>query len=193
MDEGLTKIRSARSKKDFPFLKLEDDEYVEYAFKRAKACLFAIIGGTALGLVAILVGFLVVLMGQTSLDEMGRNFLYVILTCLIFASLMIGLVAMVVYRGNKLFVTNKHVIQLVMKSPVATSVNMIDLASVEDASFHQNGLMQKIFRYGTFRLSTMGDETTYTFNYSDVTPDEVKGVSKLITEAKARVDKKATT
>lgn len=189
MDENLTKIRSKRSKKDFPFLKLEEDEYVEYAFSRAKACLFAIIAGTALGLVAILVGFLVVLMGQSSLDAMGRNFLYVILTCLIVAALLIGAVAFIVYRGNKLFVTNKHVIQMVMKSPVATSLNMIDLASVEDASFHQNGILQKLFHYGTFRLSTVGDETTYTFAYSDVTPEEVKGVSKLVTEAKKKAGK----
>ena len=33
MDEGLAKIRHARSTKDFPYLKLEDDEYVEFAFK----------------------------------------------------------------------------------------------------------------------------------------------------------------
>ena len=38
MDEGLGKIRHDRSVKDFPFLKLEDDEYVEFAFKRAKVC-----------------------------------------------------------------------------------------------------------------------------------------------------------
>ncbi len=190
MDEVLKKIRNARSKKDFPFLKLEEDEHVEYAFSRVKACLFAIVGGTALGLVAILVGFLVILIGRDSLDEMGRNFLYVILTCLVFAAMMIGLVALVVYRGNRLFVTNKHVMQLVMKSPVATSVNVIDLASVEDVSFHQNGLLQRIFRYGTFRLSTVGDETTYTFAYSYVTPDELKGVSKLVTEAKKEAGKK---
>ena len=190
MDEGLVKIRNERSRKDFPFLKLEDDEYVEFAFSRAKICLFMIIGGVALGLAAILFAFLVVLMGQDTLDEMGRNFLYVILMCLVLAAFLIGLVAFVVYRGNKLFITNKHVIQMVMKSPVATSLNMIDLASVEDASFHQNGLLQKLFKYGTLRLATVGDETTYTFEYSDVTPDQVRAISKLVTDAKQRPRRK---
>ena len=46
--------------------------------------------------------------------------------------------------------------------------------------------MQKIFGYGTFRLSTIGDETTYTFPFSDVTSEELRAVSKLITEAKAK-------
>ena len=190
MDENLIKIKSEESRKRFPHLKLEDNEYVVYAFSRAKICKYMIIGGTAAGLAVILLAFLLVLMGQDTLDEMGRNFLYIILTCLVVAALIIGCVALMVYRGNKLFVTNKHVIQMVMKSPVATSFNIIDLAGVEDASFHQNGLMQKIFRYGTFRLSTVGDETTYTFEYSDVTPEEIKGVSELILKAKNRKKRK---
>ena len=186
MDDSLVKIRHARSKKDFPSLKLEDDEYVEFAFRRSKLCLMAIFGGVTAGLAMILLVFLLVLLGQNTLDEMGRNFMYIILTCLVVAALIIGLVALVVYKGNKMFITNKRVIQMVMKSPVATSVNIIDLVSIEDASFHQSGLMQKIFRYGTLRLSTVGDETTYTFPYSDIAPAELKAVSKLISEAKQR-------
>ena len=190
MDEGLVKIRHDRSKKDFPFLKLENDEYVEFAFSRARICLAMIFGGVALGLIVILFVFLLILLGQNSLDEMGRNFMYVLLTALVVVALIIGIVALVVYRGNRLFITNKHVIQLVMKSPVATSINMIDLQSIEDASFHQNGILQKIFHYGTFRLSTVGDETTYTFDYSDISPTELREVSQLITDAKKKTEKK---
>ncbi|MBR3144135.1 PH domain-containing protein [Candidatus Saccharibacteria bacterium] len=186
MDEGLTKIRHERSKKDFPFLKLENDEYVEYAFSRARVCLAMIFGGVAVGVIVILLAFLLVLLGQNSLDDMGRNFMYVLLAALVIVALMIGIVALVVYRGNRLFITNKHVIQLVMKSPVATSINMIDLQSIEDASFHQNGILQKMFHYGTFRLSTVGDETTYTFDYSDISPTELREVAQLITDAKKK-------
>ena len=79
---------------------------------------------------------------------------------------------------------------MVMKSPVATSVNIIDLSSIEDASFHQNGLMQRLFGYGVFRLSTVGDETTYTFPYSDISPAELNAISKLITESKKKLKNK---
>lgn len=184
MDENLVKIRHERSKKDFPFLKLEDGEYVEFAFSRARICLGMIFGGVAMGMILILLAFLIILLGQNSLDAMGRNFMYTILTILVMVALLIGLVAVIVYRGNRLFVTNKHVIQMVMQSPVSTSLNMIDLASVEDASFRQDGILQKLFRYGTLRLSTVGDETTYTFPYSDISHDDLKAVSKLIVEAK---------
>ena len=190
MDENLAKIRHERSKKDFPMLKLEDDEYVEFAFKRAKLCLLLILGGTAFGVITLLLAFLLVLMGQSMIDEMGKIFLFIVLTALLLSSLSIGMVALVTYNGNKLFVTNRRVIQMLMNSLVSSSVNAIDLSSVEDVSFHQDGVMQKLFHYGTLRLATVGDETTYTFRYSDISPEDMKEVSKLVTEAKKKANKK---
>ncbi|MBQ6410210.1 MAG: hypothetical protein Q4F58_01545 [Candidatus Saccharibacteria bacterium] len=189
MDEGLVKIRHERSVKDFPFLKLEDNEYVEFAFKRARIWLNLILGSLAAGLILILLAFLLVLMGQSSIDSTGVSFLWIILGALLAAVLLAGLFTIIVYRGNKLFVTNKHVIQMTMVSPLANSLNMIDLASIEDTSFSQNGIMQKIFGYGTFRLSTVGEETTYTFKNSDITQEELRAVSKLVTLAKTADDK----
>ena len=184
MDENLAKIRHERSKKDFPGLKLDEGEYVEFFFKRAKICLGMICGGVFAGLVFVLLGFLLVLMQQSMIDEMGLNFLFIILTALLAAAIIIWLIALKLYNGNKLYVTNKHVIQMVMDSPVSTSINIIDLESVEDASFRQTNILQKLFHYGTFRLSTVGDETTYTFKYSDISPSELRGVTDLITNAK---------
>ena len=190
MDESLAKIRHERSKKDFPGLRLEDDEYVEFAFKRAKICLFLIFGGVGLGLAVVLLAFLLVLMGQSMIDEMGRNFLFIILAALLAAAIIIGLISLTVHRGNKLFITNRRVIQMVMTSPVVNSVNIIDLSSVEDASFRQENLLQSLFHYGTLRLSTVGDETTYTFKYSDITGEQLKEVTDLISNAKKRGRKK---
>ncbi|MBQ2660477.1 PH domain-containing protein [Candidatus Saccharibacteria bacterium] len=184
MDANLVKIRHDRSKKDFPFLTLDEDEYVEFAFKRARICLMMIMLCVSLGLIVILLAFLAVLLGQEMLDEMGKNFLFIILAALLAAAGIVGLVALVIYRGNRLFVTNKHVIQMIMDSPVSTSINIIDLFSVEDASFRQDGIMQKLFHYGTLRLATVGDETTYTFKYSDISPADLKAVTELITKAK---------
>lgn len=184
MDENLAKIRHERSKKDFPGLRLEEGEYVEFFFKRTKVVLGLICGATFAGLVVILLAFLLVLLNQDSIDEMGRNFLFFILFALLAAALIISMIAIRVYNGNRLYITNKHVMQMVMDSLVSTSINIIDLESVEDASFRQTSIWQKLFHYGTFRLSTVGDETTYTFPYSDISPTELKKVTELITEAK---------
>lgn len=184
MDESLVKIRHERSKKDFPGLRLEDDEYVEFVFKRASICLFLILGGTALSVILVLVAFLVFLLGQAMIDEMGQRFLFIILTALLFAAVIIGTIAFMIYHGNKLYVTNKHVVQLVMNSLVSSSENMIDLPSIEDVSFRREGIMQQMFHYGTLRLATVGDETTYTFKYADISSEQLKAVSKLVTESK---------
>ncbi len=186
MDEGLNKIRHERSKKDFPSLKLEDDEFVEFALSRAKIYLLMVLACIAGGAAIVLLIMLFSVTQQNMLDDMGRNFLYIIVSAIVIAAIIAGAVALMVYRGNRLFITNKRVIQMIMLSPVATSLNIIDLTSVEDASFSQNGLLQKLLHYGTFRLATVGDETTYTFKYSDVSPAELKEVSKLISEAKKK-------
>ena len=184
MDDALVKVRHERSVKDFPNVRLDEDEYVEFAFSRAKICLLGILGSVAGGLILVLLAFLFVLMQQEKLDEMGRNFLFIVLFALLASALLIGAIALKVYNGNKLIITNKHAIQFVMNSLVSTSVNIIDLGSIEDASFRQDTIWQKMFNFGTLRLSTIGDETTYTFKYSDIAPEDLKAITKLITNAK---------
>ncbi|MBO4812716.1 PH domain-containing protein [Candidatus Saccharibacteria bacterium] len=186
MDESLVKIRHSRSQKDFPGLKLEEDEYVEFFFRRAKIAFTMIWVVAVAGLIFILLGFLLVLIGQSQLDDMGRNFLSIILFSLLAANFLFLLLALKIYYGNKLYITNKRAIQMVMNSPVSTSINVIDLFSVEDASFRQENLWQKLFRYGTLRLATVGEETTYTFKYSDIKPAELRAVTDLISDAKEK-------
>ena len=186
MDENLIKVRHARSQKDFPNIKIEEDEYVEFAFKRATICLLLILFGTGIGLILVLLAFLLVLMNQSLLDGMGVNFLYIILTALLAAAVIIGLVAYTIYRGNRLIITNKRAIQTIMISPVVNSINIIDLSSIEDVSFKQENILQKLFKYGTLRLATVGDETTYRFPFSDISPDDLKAVTDLVSNAKKK-------
>ncbi len=186
MDEHLAKIRHDRSKKDFPGLRLEEDEYVEFAFRRARVCLLLIIFGTGIGIILELLAFLLVLVEQHMVDDLGRNYLFIILAALVMATVLIGLVALKIYNGNRLFITNKRAIQMTMASPVVNSVNIIDLVSVEDASFRQDSILQNLFHYGTLRLATVGDETTYTFKYSDINGEDLKAVTDLISKAKKR-------
>lgn len=184
MDNSLVMVRHERSKKDFPGLKLDDDEYVEFAFRRARVCLWLILGATFAALVIVLLAFLLTLLGQSMLDLVGRNFMFIILFALLASAIVIAAIALMIYQGNQLYITNKHVIQRVMTSPVAHSLNIIDLPSVEDASFHKNGILPSLFNYGTLRLATVGDETTYTFKYSDISSEDLNAVTKLITDAK---------
>ena len=184
MNESFTNIRHERSKKDFPHLKLEDGEYVELAFSRAKIYLMAILIGAIGSFVALLIVFAIVMGSGGFATDMGRNFLATVFLVIMVVVFLAGLISLHIYRGNKLFITNKRVMQFSMTSLVSSSVNIIDLKSIEDASYHQNSIFQKIFKYGTLRLSTVGDETTYTFPFSDISGEELKVIAYLVSNAK---------
>ena len=66
MDESLANIRHERSKKDFPALKLEDGEYVEFAFVRSKICYWLIWG--CVGLICFIVSD-----NQSRLSQLSDN------------------------------------------------------------------------------------------------------------------------
>lgn len=183
MDENLANIRHERSKKDFPALKLEDGEYVEFAFSRAKIC-YALIWGGVIG-VSVVISLLFLFINATNSADfnnvMGHNFLSLILGVIIVVAVLAGLVMTKIFSCNKMYITNRRAIQYIMISPVVTSKNVIDLSSIEDASFRQTSILQKIFKIGTLRLSTVGDETTYTLQYVDVLGgDELNSITKLI-------------
>ena len=76
-----------------------------------------------------------------------------------------GYVAVWVYTQNRFFLTNESVIQEIQISLFSKREQTVSLANIEDASYSQQGPLQTIFNYGSIRLSTEGDETTYRFHY----------------------------
>ncbi|HSX27842.1 MAG TPA: PH domain-containing protein [Candidatus Saccharimonadales bacterium] len=85
---------------------------------------------------------------------------------LAFLVLLISAIAIRVYHGNRLYLTNESVIQKVQNSLFDTKEQQITLGNIEDVSYEQTGVMQHMFNYGTLRLSTEGQETTYYFYYA---------------------------
>jgi len=89
----------------------------------------------------------------------------VIIGCVILLLALGGLVATYVYNGNRFYLTNESVIQEVQTSLFSKYEQTVSLFNVEDASFRQNNPIQMLLNYGSIRLSTEGDETTYRFSY----------------------------
>ncbi len=83
-----------------------------------------------------------------------------------FLTVLGAMVASYVYNSNRFFLTNESVIQEIQTSLFNKREQTVSLANIEDASFHQGGIIASIFNYGTIRLSTEGDETTYRFAYA---------------------------
>ena len=150
----------------FPSLNLSEGEYVISAVRRH------LIGLVSIWSVFVL--FVVIMIGVSIFyitDGNGAAFplsfdqlisgMFILLGLITLGSA----VATYIYLQNKFFLTNESVIQEVQTSLFARREQTVSLSNIEDASFRQRGIIQMLFNYGSIRLSTQGDETTYRFNW----------------------------
>jgi uncharacterized membrane protein YdbT with pleckstrin-like domain len=91
-----------------------------------------------------------------------------------------GWVAVWVYLQNLFFLTNESVIQCIQQSLFSRHEQTISLGSIEDASFTQTGILQTMLGYGTIRLSTEGEESTYKFTYAQKPQAQVAVLNNAI-------------
>lgn len=157
------------SVKEFPYLNLSEGEYVVSAIKRHPIGLLGIWGVVAVA-IALLIGGMFLTMSSSSdmssfLPAESLPSLAMIFLGLIVLMFLGGVLATVIYEGNRFFLTNESVTQHIQVSLFAKKEQSISLANIEDASFTQQGILQHMIGYGSLRLSTEGDETTYRFSF----------------------------
>ncbi len=161
------KRRHDEAKRLFPYLNLSDGEYVISYVKRHVIGLIEIWAGVFAVVALLTAGIVFVVSTRTtsSLTGESQSWLALVLLGAIVFTFVIGIIATVVYEGNKFFLTNESVTQHIQISLFSKKEQTISLGNIEDASFRQHGLLQTFFNYGSLRLSTEGDETTYRFNF----------------------------
>lgn len=167
------KRRHEESKKKYPFLNLSEGEYVISHVVRhpiGLISIWALVGTLVTIMLGVLVAFgafgssVAASIGiQGDLPSLGVFSLPILL--LIFMFLLGGYISSIVYAGNKFFLTNESVIQELQLSLFVKREQTVSLENIEDASFSQTGIIQTMLNYGSIRLSTEGDETTYKFSY----------------------------
>lgn len=186
MKAELEKLRHARSAKDFPNIKLNEDEHVELSIKRSLLGVIAIWLISAICIIAITTILIIIFNDQNvknmveKLPGSARNSMYIIIAVIYILALLIPFVLNSIYKSNTMLITNQRAIQVIRSSLFNTSTNIIELQKIEDVSFHKNGVLDTIFNIGTLRMSTVGDETTYTFTMLDTPHDEVERISELV-------------
>ena len=168
-----TERRHKESKQKYPQLNLSHGEYVISAVKRHPFGLFQIwvVSG---GIITILVVFITLLLsdpgGSMSVmnAEAGGALPLLALPLLLVLVLVLagGAIGTYVFQANTFFLTNESVIQNVQHSLFNKRQQTVSLGNIEDASYTQAGILPHLFGYGSLRLSTEGDETTYRFNYA---------------------------
>lgn len=155
----------------YPVLNLSEQEYILAAVRRHPIGLVApvILAAILVLLMAFLLGAYpgiaksVAQSSGTKLPDISLVMLPAVLFMGVIA--LGGWVACWVYLRNKFFLTNESVIQEIQTSLFSRDEQTISLANIEDVSFEQRGIIQTLFNYGSIRLSTEGDESTYRFAY----------------------------
>lgn len=166
-----TKKKHDESRRKYPHLNLSDGEYVISAVKRHPIGLFSIWLVVSAALLIVFVAFPALIANQgvlgTGFQLSSGAIASAGLVLLLLGVLFIlgGIIATVVYNGNRFYLTNESVMQHIQTSLFSKSEQTVSLANIEDASYRQQGIIQTLLGYGSLRLSTEGDETTYRFNF----------------------------
>lgn len=165
------KRRHDESAKAFPNLNLSDAEFVINMVQRHPIGLVVPVG-LGIFLVALIASVMVnfelimnSVAGPNIFPVQDARSVYLIGFLMI---LLVGALTYIhtwIYLNNKFFLTNESVIQEIQVSLFSRHEQTVSLANIEDASYRQQGILQTMFNYGSIRLSTEGDETTYRFNY----------------------------
>lgn len=154
------------SKKKHPTLNLSNGEYIISAVRRHPIGLVPIFMIVGVVLLALGVGVPIYETMRESAANLPPTGIVAVLAFLLgILTIIGGYVAVYIYMNNKFFLTNESVIQEIQHSLFSKHEQTVSLANIEDASYVQNGLIPHLFNYGSIRLSTEGDETTYRFSY----------------------------
>jgi hypothetical protein len=162
------KARHDESVKKYPSLNISEAEFIISAVRRHPIGLVVPVA-TTLFFVAVVASLLINFsffmnaLGVVNPPPFGAVLFSGIL--LIFLILAIGYISVWIYSNNRFYLTNESVIQEIQTGLFSHHEQTVSLANIEDASFKQQGVLQLMFNYGSIRLSTEGDETTYRFYY----------------------------
>ena len=161
------KRRHEESVRKHPTLNLSDGEYIINEVRRHPIGLVSIMGVAAFLILLVIAGiaaYPAIAAQSTVVLPPFSSFLMPALLFIILIALG-GYIAAYVYLNNKFFLTNESVIQEIQTSLFSHHEQTVSLANIEDASYRQTGIIQSMFNYGSIRLSTEGDETTYRFQF----------------------------
>ncbi|MBR5418730.1 PH domain-containing protein [Candidatus Saccharibacteria bacterium] len=189
MKTELARVQHARSAKDFPEIDLEQDEHVVLHIRRSRIGVIFIWTIVALMIIALSITLILLAASSSnnsvfSMNELSLRYLRLGIFALYVVIFFGGVVGQNIYNSNQIYVTNHRLIQKSRNSIFAHSTNIIELRRIEDVSFRQSSLVDNLFHIGMLRMSTVGEETTYSLKYVDTPRDEVKTISHLVYECK---------
>lgn len=181
------KKKHEKSVQQYPNLNLSEGEYVILDIKRHPIGMLipAIVSIFLVVIIMIFVLFYPSIARDSILPIMPSiTDIFGVAMLLIGLVVLGGAVALWIYLQNQFFMTNESVIQEIQESLFSRREQTVSLGSIEDASFRQSGIIQTIFNYGTIRLSTEGEETTYRFHFVANPREQIAIINNAIEDFK---------
>ena len=181
------KRKHEKSVQQYPNLNLSEGEYVILDIKRHPIGMLipAIVSIFLVVIIMIFVLFYPSIARDSILPIMPSvTDIFGVAMLLIGLVVLGGAVALWIYLQNQFFMTNESVIQEIQESLFSRREQTVSLGSIEDASFRQSGIIQTIFNYGTIRLSTEGEETTYRFHFVANPREQIAIINNAIEDFK---------
>lgn len=173
----------------YPFLNLSKGEFVVLVIRRHPIGLLIPTIVTAISLVILVSLALLVPDFYAASANSGSNMAFDlptqgmvvgVLLLLALLAAIIGGSSIWIYQRNQFFLTNESVIQEIQHNLFFHHEQTVSLGSIEDASYKRRGFLQHIFNYGTMRLSTEGEETTYKFAFVEDPKNQIAIVSNAV-------------
>jgi hypothetical protein len=177
------KAKHDESLKLFPFLNISEAEFVISAVRRHPIALVLPVA-IAIFLVAVTASLMInysIFMNAMGVYDPPPYGTILFIGSLFILLVLLGLYINIwIYRNNRFFLTNESVIQEIQTGLFSHHEQTVSLANIEDASYRQNGIIQIMFNYGSIRLSTEGEETTYRFNYVSNPKEQIATLNNAV-------------
>jgi hypothetical protein len=178
------KTRHDQSLVDYPGIHITENEFVIAEVRRHPIGLLApLLGGVVLIGIAFAFlfnygAFALSFQLTGAFANAGTMVLPILLFVLVVALVMY--ISYYIYNRNYFILTNECVIENMQYSLLSHREQTISLGSIEDASYEQAGVLQYALNYGSIRLSTIGDEDTYRFNFVSDPKNELTRLSDAV-------------
>lgn len=165
-DAETIRKRHEKSLTAYPDVPVDSDEYVVVSLRRHPIGIYEIIAGCAAIFVIVTSAWILLLLspGRFGLTSAMMGNISMIFVLILFLTILAAIIGTSVYHSNKMVITNERAIQWIADGLFHKHRQVISLNAVEDISFTQKGVLAHMLNYGTVRLSTVGEESTYTFN-----------------------------
>jgi membrane protein YdbS with pleckstrin-like domain len=170
-------------------IELGENEEVKVQVERHPCGLLSIVVGTLLAAALIIILWIVIVSFKSEmlpLSDETKSLISLVAVVLLIMTMVIGIMGVTIYRNNIFVVTSQKVIQQTSTGIFDKTVQTIDLPAIEDVSFRKQGFLQSVLDYGSIRLATVGDETTYQFNFVLDPERQVRMISSIVHTAKER-------